>query len=669
MHNEEPRFLEDLRQALRTPSPAALIEVASMLAALEDLNGAPDDSDAPLPQLSLPLPLPLPTNDTPYPYAFAVLELAPMFVESDRPETNAVLRVWAEMLGDDMLRRRVRNSVSTREHPLWLDALHGSRATTAFSVSDLFGEDETVMLEVEISDQRFTMVCALRHLGGTVLDDAYLVPLSVEAALSGLPADVTAKAVQQHLDLTDARHRIAEAVKQSDLIYPPVDTDSWPAHRPALEWVLQLLPENANANANALTEAAFDPDEEDAKFEERARLAQAFHASPEGQALPAKLRQEAELVLEFQHNYGTGDTLRWGPQFVEYLMLDLYPRKYAAPDRILLQLPRLLTAIVTWANARSGLPATATRDVLRLIKNLTPEYREIVTSGSADPFPFGAGAFSDPGLLETLELNNLFASSAGDPAGDPALEPALEPEFAAMYEALQQAELKQSIPPAFREAVARSQAPDAELGEDPLLDFLLETFPDEQPKFSPETLARFSLSMLIRDVGGEDALQALDATPLPLPSIGDALDRYNVPDDVRPRLHRVGEIIIEQGGALFANPELVTAALRVLARSAACDPALYRRHSKDENTAAAACWIAAWVNEWLDSYGESGHTAKALGAAFGLKSSPRSRAETLVRAMGAHVYTRSGDFFLGDAGLFVSDQRALMLHSRDAFDK
>ncbi|WP_017792814.1 hypothetical protein [Leucobacter salsicius] len=402
MHTDEPQFIEELRTALKSPSPAALIEGASMLAALQDV--ADDEFQA---QRET-------TPGEAYPYAFAVLELAPVFVESDTPETNAVLRVWAEMLGDDMLRRRVLNSVSTREHPDWLDALDRATVARAMSMGDHFGEEETVLLEVHVDGHAITMACALQHLGTTSLDDAYLLPVAITTAFGDLPADVSARTVMRDLDLVTTRDLLLEALEFTEHLFPPVETDSWPATKPALEWLLRLLPANPDDSGTD-----FDAQHEAAQAALRDQLEHEFAASPDGQALPPEMRDEVGLVLELQHDYGTGDALRWGPTFVEYLMLDLYPRKYLAPDRVLLQLPRLLTAIVTWANARSGVPDESTRAVLKLIRDLTPEYREIVQNGDANPYPFGAGALSDPNFLETIGLGHqLESESGGSPLED-----------------------------------------------------------------------------------------------------------------------------------------------------------------------------------------------------------------------------------------------------------
>lgn len=638
MHTDEPQFIEELRTALESPSPAALIEGASMLAALQDVS---DDALHP-PRETAP--------GVPYPHAFAVLELAPVFVESDAPETNAVLRVWAEMLGDDMLRRRVINSVSTREHPDWLDALDRATVAHAVSMGDHFGEEETVLLEAHIDGHTITMACALQHVGKTSLDDAYLLPVSITTAFGDLPADVSARTVMRTLDLADARNLVAGAVEFDDHLFPPIETDSWPATKPALEWLLQLIPGDPTAADSSVQTG------DGAQAALRDQLELNFAASPEGQALPQDVRDEAGLVFEFQLNYGTGDGMRWGPAFVEHLMLNLYPRKYLAPDRTLLHLPRLLTAIVTWANARSGVPADSTAGVLNLIKELTPEYRDLVLNGDANPFPFGAGAFSDPNFLETMGLGR-------DP--DHGAFPFDATHDGGAYAGLELPAFLQGVPAPLRDVFLRADSPDVQWGEDPLQDLILEAFPDSQPQYSAGLMRQFTLQLLEREVGGAPALAALDARPLPSESADEAFAHYAIAADVLPRLQRIGAILIPRATTLFADPELVTAALRVLARTAAADPALFRRASKDENAAAAACWIAAWMNEWFDPYAGSGRTQKAVREAFGTKVSSRDRGETFVRAMGAQIYSRSGDFFLGDPGLLVSAQRATLIESRD----
>lgn len=651
MHADEPQFIEELRSALESPSPAALIEGASMLAALQDGSG---DDELYSPHETAP--------GVPYPHAFAVLDLAPVFVESDTPETNAVLRVWAEMLGDDMLRRRVINSVSTREHPDWLDALDRVTVTHAVSMGDHFGEEETVLLEAHIDGHAITMACALQHMGTTSLDDAYLLPVSITTAFGDLPPDVSTRTVMRDLDLTTARNLIAGAVEFEERLFPPIETDSWPATKPALEWLLRLMPDDP-ADPEQIDQTG-----DDARAALREQLELDFAASPEGQALPQRVRDEAGLVFEFQLNYGTGDGKRWGPAFVEHLMLDLYPRKYLAPDRTLLQLPRLLTAIVTWANARSGVPAESTAAVVKLIQELAPEYRDLIKNGGANPFPFGVGAFSDPNFLATMGLGRdseheghpFDASNGGavygEHRGHRGRGEHREHDLPAFL---------QEVPPPLRDVFLRADSPDVQWGEDPLQDLILDAFPDSQPQYSAGLMRQFTLQLLEREVGGAPALAALDAQPLPQETAEEAFARYAIAADVLPRLRRIGAILVPRATTVFEDPELVTAALRVLARTAAADPALFRRAHKEANAAAAACWIAAWMNEWFDPYAGSGRTQKAVREAFGMKNSPRDRGETFVRAMGAQIYSRSGDFFLGDPGLLVSWQRATLIESRD----
>jgi hypothetical protein len=105
-----PPPLDNVRAALDEPHPLTLLAVASsLLQVLEPSRAAPvpvDDDDDGRDLPSLP-------------------ELAASFIDVDVVETTALLAVFAELIDDDVLGRRMRRAVAGRAHrlPRWLTGL------------------------------------------------------------------------------------------------------------------------------------------------------------------------------------------------------------------------------------------------------------------------------------------------------------------------------------------------------------------------------------------------------------------------------------------------------------------------------------------------------------------------------------------------------------------
>ena len=114
------------------------------------------------------------------------------------------------------------------------------------------------------------------------------------------------------LDPADARARITEAIELGAITVPPLETDTWPACRPLVEWMVGLLPDGGTGYVR--------PEWPD---EARQALAERFFASPFGAGLDdADRRGLLESLVWFGADYGPGDPLRWSPVAVEMLMAD-----------------------------------------------------------------------------------------------------------------------------------------------------------------------------------------------------------------------------------------------------------------------------------------------------------------------------------------------------------
>jgi hypothetical protein len=166
------------------------------------------------------------------------------------------------------------------------------------------------------------------------------------------------------------------------------------------------------------------------------------------------------------------------------------------------------------------------------------------------------------------------------------------------------------------------------------------------------------LDALASMVGGADALDRLNADPLP----DEPFSWEGITDDIRDRVSEVSELADGCCAALF-DVELRTAARRLLAKVAATDPQIFRRRSSPATAAAAVCWIVAKANDRLDLYQSGGTRVKDLMAHFRLTGTPSRRAEVMLRAIGVG-YSYYG-IELGDADLLVAKQRADVIAHRD----
>ena len=147
------------------------------------------------------------------------------------------------------------------------------------------------------------------------------------------------------------------------------------------------------------------------------------------------------------------------------------------------------------------------------------------------------------------------------------------------------------------------------------------------------------------DVGGRDALDALDDEPLP----DEEFDWNAVPEDIRPK---VAEILAlcDQNAEEFLDVEHRTANRRLLHRVVAADPAFFRGRAAARTSAAAICWMVAHAN---DSISPWTLTAQELLAPFGV-SSASDRARKFGKALGLPDRYAGGPFILGSPDLLVA---------------
>lgn len=169
----------------------------------------------------------------------------------------------------------------------------------------------------------------------------------------------------------------------------------------------------------------------------------------------------------------------------------------------------------------------------------------------------------------------------------------------------------------------------------------------------------WTLEFLAHDVGGVDALMALDEEPLP----DEDFDWTGIPEGIRSAVAAILEHCDGCADALF-DVEHRTAMRRFLARAARNDPTVFARKGSPVRGAAAIAWVISTGNRTAGVW-SAPMTAKDLLAHFGITGSVSDRAGTLIRAAGLPTGHATRSVELADPGLLVSTRRKSLVRSRD----
>ena len=169
--------------------------------------------------------------------------------------------------------------------------------------------------------------------------------------------------------------------------------------------------------------------------------------------------------------------------------------------------------------------------------------------------------------------------------------------------------------------------------------------------------SEFTLDRASGEVGGRDALMALDADPLP----DEDVDWSLVPTDILgPVTEAVG--LLDDLAIDRFDVEFRTACRRFLMAAVAGDPGIFRRRGSVASAAAAVAWLVGRANGVVARGGE-GMTAGALWAHFGLKGTPSTRGQTLRKAAGLDPYAVVDS--LGHPEWLTSATRGRLVQRRD----
>ncbi|MGV0838450.1 DUF6398 domain-containing protein [Mycolicibacterium thermoresistibile] len=323
----------------------------------------------------------------------ALEELAAMFMDVQAPETTAVLTVMATLTGDEVLRTRIRRELAARPTPAqdWLTRLPHRTVHRAVRMGHVLDDGDNIMLGVRLDGgDELTILVYIDHNLGTLVKDAFVIPESLAAVIDQQRrvAD-DPDVVWEDLSLADARAWLEPAIELAAMTYPPYESETWPACKPVVQWIVRDLPDGGVGHQRP----QWDPQ----RLED---LKDRFFASRWGVAIDnADHRDLLDSLLWFATDYGPGDPLRWSVVRVEILFRDWLARKVLAPAEFLAAAPDLLRAFIGFAHAEARLRESLTDDALAAIDDCAPYFLAGLGADRA--------AHPVPGLIDSYDLADM----------------------------------------------------------------------------------------------------------------------------------------------------------------------------------------------------------------------------------------------------------------------
>ncbi len=144
-----------------------------------------------------------------------------------------------------------------------------------------------------------------------------------------------------------------------------------------------------------------------------------------------------------------------------------------------------------------------------------------------------------------------------------------------------------------------------------------------------------TLAWLARIVGGDEALAALDVSPLE--PVAPRLD--GIRDDLHERVRAI-DVRLEQWAPVLIGDEGLAAARRLLTRAVSSEPGLLTRSDRDDLATGAVLWAVAKGNDLVGA-----HRPVRVGViqdVCGLSSSPSGRGASFAHAVGGDGSTSYG---------------------------
>lgn len=335
------------------------------------------------------------------------------------PTTGALAWTVAQLVDDDRVRARVARETGNRSvsWPAWLPRIDQVEVLGAAQILDPLRDNTDLIVHVRVAGFDLTAVVLVDFNLGTVVKDAFInteTPDSFRALWTTHSVSSDGATIEP-LAPADARTQIEQAVDTGAITWPPLESDSWPASRPLLNWLLRHLPAGGTAFVRPAWSGA-----------DKESLLERFLGDQSGAALNRSHdRSIVDDLLWYRTDYGYGDPLRWSPTAVEILLLDWYPRKIVVGQPYLRRMPAVLRAFVSFAHREAGLTAEQTEMTLAVIDALEDEYRTLISQ----PRRQGPAALLEAmGVVEPPDLADFRLDLVADHVAGPEALAALDDE-------------------------------------------------------------------------------------------------------------------------------------------------------------------------------------------------------------------------------------------------
>jgi hypothetical protein len=382
-----PGFVRHVRRLLSGDDPLPLIaHVSELIAAIDPRAANPFDDPG--------------RGDLP-----DLRGLTRSLIRIDVPETSVVLALIAAMGGDPAAAAEARTEVRRRGHtlPEWLTRLDEVTAERTLVTTHVLGDAEDVIISARLaSGHDVTAFVYVDHNLGTVTTDGFLLAGAFEGIERLIHDAADPDTGTAALTPAEARARVEQAIRSGAMAFPPYETETWPAVRPAVEWLVRKLPAGGTGyERREWTDG------------DRTRLAEEFFASKFGAPLDnPDTRELIDSLLWFGTDYASGDPDRWSPVSVEILLLDWLPRKIVAEPEFLAGAPPLLAALVRFGHERCGVPEHLTEQTLAAIRDFTPGYLAAIRS------PRLQGPLAILGAMGAIDPDDADLLTGGEPGMD-----------------------------------------------------------------------------------------------------------------------------------------------------------------------------------------------------------------------------------------------------------
>lgn len=255
--------------------------------------------------------------------------------------------------------------------PRWLSLVGRGEVTAAWRMHHVLGDGDNLLLGCRHPDgSEHCLVVYIDHNLGTLVKDAFPAdPPDEVLALFREAADGDPDVYVDVIELGEAAARITDALELTDITFPPIETEDYPAIRPLLDARLATMPTDGQV-----------PEVPELSEAEQGALVDDFLDSPQGAGWAGDDDAEmiAEQLVRFRCEYGDGQPLRWSGPVVELLLTDWFPRTVIADADLYDKVPDVLADWVRFAGDRRGLRQVHVDETLAAVAAFTGEFEELV---------------------------------------------------------------------------------------------------------------------------------------------------------------------------------------------------------------------------------------------------------------------------------------------------